>query len=177
MAKYSLEFKYKVVQEYLEGGIGYLALAKKYNIPSNRSIRTWVKAYETLGIDGIKRSRKNNNYTLDFKLEVVELYLKNEMSYQTLANELKINNHTIIVRWVKEFREQGIEGLKSKKRGRPSSMDSKKDKNTKVKKEYSLEELDRIKQLEKENYWLRLENDVIKKKIELRERAKRKKKK
>ncbi len=54
MAKYSLEFKYKVVQEYLEEGISYLALAKKYNIPSNRSVRTWVNAYETVGIDGIK---------------------------------------------------------------------------------------------------------------------------
>ncbi len=177
MAKYSLKFKYKIVQEYLGGGIGCPALAKKYNILSHRNIHTWVKAYETLGIDGLKRSRKNNNYTLDFKLEVVELYLKNEMSYQALANELKINNPSIIARWVKEFREQGIEGLKNKKRGRPSSMDSKKGKNTKVKKEYSPEELDRIKQLEKENYWLRLENDFIKKKIELRERAKQKKKK
>ena len=37
------------------------------------------------------------------------------MSYQSLANELKINNPSIIARWIKEFREEGIEGLKPKK--------------------------------------------------------------
>ncbi len=44
------------------------------------------------------------------------------MSYQSLANNLKMNNPTIITRWVKEYRENGIEGLKPKKRGRPSKM-------------------------------------------------------
>ena len=34
MTKYNLEFKLKVVKEYLEGNIGYLSLAKKYNIKS-----------------------------------------------------------------------------------------------------------------------------------------------
>ncbi|MCI7239213.1 MAG: helix-turn-helix domain containing protein [Anaerococcus sp.] len=37
------------------------------------------------------------------------------MSYKSLANEFKIINPSVIVRWVKEFREKGIEGLKSKK--------------------------------------------------------------
>lgn len=44
------------------------------------------------------------------------------MSYQSLANELKINNPSIIARWIKEFREEGIEGLKPKKRGGSSIM-------------------------------------------------------
>ena len=44
------------------------------------------------------------------------------MSYQSLASELKINNPSIIARWVKDFREKVIEGLKSKKRGRPSKI-------------------------------------------------------
>ena len=56
------------------------------------------------------------------------------MSYQSLANELKINNPSIITRWVKDFREKGIEGLEPKKRGRPSKMPKlpKKSKYTKV---------------------------------------------
>lgn len=44
------------------------------------------------------------------------------MSYQSLANELKMNNPSMIARWVMNFREKGIEGLKPKKRGRPSKM-------------------------------------------------------
>ena len=92
MAKYNTEFKMKVVKEYLEGNIGYKELAKKYSIPDHSTVRIWVNAYESQGYDGLKVSRTNNNYSFDFKLNVVNLYLTGEMSYQSLANELKINN-------------------------------------------------------------------------------------
>ncbi|WP_297810957.1 transposase [uncultured Finegoldia sp.] len=39
-----------------------------------------------------------SKYNLDFKLNVVNLYLTREMSYQSLANELKINNPAMIAK-------------------------------------------------------------------------------
>ena len=105
----------KVVKEYLEGNVSYKNLAKKYSIPDKSNIRRWVNAYESQGYDGLKVSRTNNNYSFDFKLNVVNLYLTGEMSYQSLANELKINNPPMIAKWVKDFKEEGIEGLKPKK--------------------------------------------------------------
>ncbi|WP_172372350.1 helix-turn-helix domain-containing protein [Sporosarcina jiandibaonis] len=51
MAKYNEEFKIKLVTEYLDGNIGYRSLAKKYNMGSQTSIRAWVKAYESQGMD------------------------------------------------------------------------------------------------------------------------------
>ncbi len=95
MSKYNLEFKLKVVKEYLEENIGYPSLAKKYNIKSEAEVRRWVNAYKTQGYEGLEVKRKNNNYSLDLKLNVVNLYLTGEMSYQSLANELKINNPLI----------------------------------------------------------------------------------
>ena len=56
MAKYSTEFKKKIVAEYLKGNIGYGSLAKKYNIPSMNPIATWVAAFQSLGTKGISRS-------------------------------------------------------------------------------------------------------------------------
>ena len=180
MTKYNLEFKLKVVKEYLEGNIGYLSLAKKYNIKSESVIRRWVNAYKTQDYEGLEVKRKNNKYTLEFKLNTVNLYLTGEMSYQSLANNLKINNPSIITRWVTEYREKGIEGLRPKKRGRPSKMTKtpKKSKDTKLElssqstneEDNSLNEAqlkEKIKKLEERNYWLQLENDAIKKKIEL----------
>ena len=86
----------------------------------------------------------------------------------------------MITRWVNDFREKGIEGLKPKKRGRPSKMpkSQKKSKDTKVNLSTNLTKLEndsltqaqlkeKIKKLEEKNYWLQLENDAIKKKIEL----------
>ena len=176
MAKYSTEFKMKLVKEYLEGKIGYRELAKKYNIPNKCAIQTWVSAYKTQGYDGLKVSRRNNNYSLEFKLNVVNLYLTGEMSYQSLANNLKINNPSIITRWVNEYRKKGIEGLKPKKRGRPSKMakipDKSKDINIELSAQLTTEEdnslneaqlKEKIKKLEENNYWLQLENDAIKK--------------
>ena len=168
MAKYSTEFKMKLVKEYLEGNVSYKYLAKKYSIPDKSNVRRWVNAYESQGYDGLKVSRTNNNYSLDFKLNVVNLYLTGEMSYQSLANELKISNPAIITRWVNDFRKQGIEGLKPKKRGRPSSMTKDKNKNKEqVKKEYSKEEIDEIAELKDKLYWAQMEIDFLKKKMEL----------
>lgn len=180
MAKYRTELKIKVVKEYLEGNISYPQISDKYCIPSETIIRKWVNAYKSQGYEGLKVKRKNTQYTLEFKLNVVNLYLTGEMSYQSLANELKINNPSMIARWVKDFREKGIEGLKPKKRGRPSKMpkSQKKSKDTKVNSSTNLTKLEndsltqaqlkeKIKKLEEKNYWLQLENDAIKKKIEL----------
>ena len=116
MAKYSTEFKTKIVKEYLESNSSYQNLVNKYCIPNKSMIRRWVCAYKSQGIEGLKVKRKNTKYPLEFKLNVVNLYLTGEMSYQSLANELKISNPAIITRWVNDFRKQGIEGLKAKRK-------------------------------------------------------------
>ncbi len=170
----------KVVKEYLETNISYKSLSGKYCIPSEIVVKKWVNAYKSQGYEGLKVKRENTQYTLEFKLNVVNLYLTGEMSYQSLANELKINNPSMIARWVNNFREKGIEGLRSKKRGRPSKMSKSQNKSKDSKVESSAnitnseKELltqaqlkEKIKKLEEKNYWLQLENDAIKKKIEL----------
>ena len=167
MAKYNLELKLKIVKEYLEGNIGYASLAKKYNIKSESELKRWVNSYKTQGYEGLEVKRKNNKYTLEFKLNTVNLYLTGEMSYQSLANELKINNPPMIARWVKKFREEGIEGLKPKKRGRPSNMPSTdKSKNLTNKSKQTKKELSEIEKLREENYYLQMEVDILKKKIQ-----------
>ena len=180
MAKYRTELKMKVVKEYLESNTSYKTLSDKYRIPNKSIIITWVNTYKTQGYEGRKVKRKNTKYPLEFKLNVVNLYLTGEMSYQSLANELKISNPAIITRWVNDFRKQGIEGLKPKKRGRPSKMpkSTNKSKDIKIDSSEKLTNLEdnsltqaqlkeKIKKLEEKNYWLQLENDAIKKKIEL----------
>ena len=58
MAKYSKEFKLKVVLEYLEGRMGYLLLARKHGIRSRALIQRWVHIYNALGEDGLKTIKK-----------------------------------------------------------------------------------------------------------------------
>lgn len=85
------------------------------------------------------------------------------MSYQSLANELIISNPNMIARWVKEFREEGIEELKPKKRGRPSKM-PKEDKQNKPRKQSKIkEEQSELEKLREENYYLQMEVEILKK--------------
>ena len=85
MAKYSYEFKKKVVQAYLNGEGSYTHLAEKYGVKNKRQVLNWVHSYNELGDNGLICSRQNKKYSFQFKLSVVELYLSSEVSYQELA--------------------------------------------------------------------------------------------
>ena len=143
LAKYSYEFKRKIVEEYLEGACSYKYLTKKYQVKSDRTIRKWFNAYQTPGEEGLLRCRQNKVYPVEFKLEVVQSYLTSEKSYQSLTNQY------------------GIDGLLPKQRGRPSKM-PKKSKKTKPSLSSSADSVQRLKELEEENYRLRMENDILK---------------
>lgn len=165
MAKYSYKFKKKVVDDYLAGGGSFPYLAKKYSIPHFETIRRWVNAYQTLGTDGLVRSRKNNEYSFEFKLHVVELYLSSEVSYQDLALSQGIINSGLLVKWVNDFRIAGPDALRPKKKGRKKALDLKENEDTK-KQATDVTMIDtsaeHVKQLEDELLKLKIENAYLK---------------
>ena len=63
MAKYSFEFKKKVVEEYLNGEGRSKYLARKYGIPAKSNIDQWVAAYKQFGNEGLMRSRQKEKYS------------------------------------------------------------------------------------------------------------------
>ena len=163
MAKYSFEFKKKVVLSYLNGEGGYKYLSKTYGVPAKSNIKQWVHNYQTLGDEGLLRSRKNDIYSFEKKLSVVELYLSSEISYQDLALQEGITNSGMIANWVNRFRAAGPDALRPHKKGRKKTLD--KSKNTKI---VPLEEpsvdtsAEHVKELEDELLMLRIENAFLK---------------
>ena len=166
MAKYSFEFKMQIVQAYIDGEGGLKCLCKKYGITQPSILRKWVNAFKNLGADGLMRSRRNKNYTFEYKLHVVELYLTSELSYQELANLEGINNPSLITKWVNDFRIAGPDALKPKKKGRKKSLKEKapKVKSTRCKDEQRTVDIsaEYLKQLEDENLKLRIQNAYLK---------------
>ena len=71
MAKYSFEFKKKVVLEYINGEGGTQYLSTKYGLGSNSQLRKWLAAYKEFGDEGLKRSRKKENYSFKKKIGTV----------------------------------------------------------------------------------------------------------
>ncbi|EJR93283.1 transposase [Bacillus cereus] len=53
-------------------------------------------------------------YDVEFKKKAIDLYLKEGMSYKTVAKELGIH-HSVVSRWVKHFEAEGIKGLEEKR--------------------------------------------------------------
>lgn len=165
MAKYSFEFKKKIVTEYLNGNGGYRYLADKYGIPADSNVRKWINNYQSYGDEGLLRSRKKANYSFEFKLHVIELYLSSEVSYQELALSLKINNPALLSKWVNDYRIAGPDALRPKKKGRNKSLRlSDKEKNIPSSSESTPVDTsaEHVKQLEDELLKLRIENAYLK---------------
>lgn len=165
MSKYTFELKKKVVLEYLNGGIGYILLAKKHGIKSESNIKVWVSKYKKYGDKALLRSRKNKEYSFEKKIFVVELYLTSKLSYNDIALQEGINNPALICNWVNRFRVAGPDALRERKKGRKISMAKSTKKlskkttsqttNDNIFKEY-------VKELEDQLLHLRIENAFLK---------------
>ena len=164
MAKYSFEFKKKVVLAYINGEGGYGYLSKTYGVPAQRNIEQWVHNYQTFGDKGLQRSRKNDIYSFEKKLSVVELYLSSEISYQDLALQEGITTPSIITNWVNRFRIAGPDALRPHKKGRKKTLD----KSDNITQSKPLEETsidasaEHVRELEDELLKLRIENAFLK---------------
>ncbi|WP_457768377.1 IS3 family transposase [Facklamia hominis] len=164
MAKYSFEFKKKVVLEYLDGKGGTHYLSKKYGLGSNSQLRKWINTYKALGDKGLMRSRKRTNYSFEKKLSVVELYLSSEISYQELAIQEGITNPSMISNWVSRFRVAGPDALRPRKKGRKKKMDKSKIdiKALEVEERTVDVSAEHVRKLEDELLKLRIENAFLK---------------
>ena len=169
MSKYTFEFKFKIVQEYLSGEGGYAFLAKKHNVKDGNQIHRWVNSYREFGEEGLLRKRQNKKYSVQFKLDAIELYLTSELSYREVANTLNMNNPNLIASWMRQFREGGIDGL-SKTKGCPPILSKKNEPKNKKKSttKATSKERERIEELEKRVRSLQIENAFLKELRKLR---------
>lgn len=157
MVKHSFEFKLKIVHDYLSGQGGTPFIAKKYGFKDDSQIRKWINTFKEFGEEGLLRSRQNMNYSVQFKLDAIELYLTTELSYQEVANLLKMNNPSLIANWLRAYRKLGIDGF-YKQKGRPPIMPKKK----LIKANSLPSEPSQLDKLEKENRMLKIENAYLK---------------
>lgn len=171
MAKYSYELKREIVERYLNCEGGYRSLAVEYSIPQSDTVRKWVKAYEMLGYDGLKRVTNKRVYSLDFMLHVVELYLTGKHTYYELAKMVGVPNVSTLITWVHKYEIAGIDGLIPKKKGRKPNMNELKSMNK------PNDKSDYLKALEEENLKLKVENAFLKELRRLRLEKERQKKK
>ena len=153
--KYSWEFKLECVGKYKNGE--YIATPGKTKNQRKdflRMVGIWAKAYDDLGVDGLKHSPTNKRWTAEERFELVAKVLAGN-SIRSVAENAHVNNGQLY-QWVRRYDERGMDGLQCRK-GRPPMKKKAK------KARPPVSELEELRLLRERNEYLEMENEYLKK--------------
>ncbi|MCA5006850.1 transposase [Sphingobacterium sp. WQ 366] len=154
--KHTLSFKKTCIDLYTKSSESILGISKEYKV-SESLLRRWIQDYEKYGLKGLY-PKKNQIYSSEFKHRVLLTMEREKLSLSEARLRYRIPSDSIIVQWRNIFSKFGLEGLKSKPRGRQKKMSTYKRKAYKSQKPLTREE-----ELLLENERLRCENAFLKK--------------
>ena len=162
---YTKEFKQKIVDEYIAGGISFANITLKYQISSHSVVERWVEKYNhhmelnTSDSGGIYMM-KGRKTDLDERIKIVSNCLANGSNYGETAKKFNVS-YQQVYSWMKKYTAKGIEGLEDR-RGRHDPIDKPVTDIEKLKAELELEKA--------KNQRLQVENDFLKKLEEIERR-------
>ena len=162
MSKYSYEFKKKVVREYLKGKGSSFELAKKYDITYPQYICEWAKIYQAFGYKGLKSPIKRKEYSFEYKLSIIELYLSSTLTIREIAFQEGIPHPGIVGSWIRQYMYDGPDGLTKNKKVPKKTMCAYDRKDFDKKNEQRSSNDEYIKELEAELRKLKIENAFLK---------------
>ncbi|MGW6384945.1 transposase [Peribacillus butanolivorans] len=169
MTKYTIDEKLLAVLEYLEGKKSYKSIAQERNVGLS-PLKRWVARYLEHGMEGIASSY--TNYTLPFKLEVLNYMNEYGASISETAVHYNLPSDSTLLKWSNQLKEGGIDVLKPKKKGRLSmKKETKKTSPAKGSQEALLAELEYLRA---ENAYLKKLNALVQEKEALQRKTKRK---
>lgn len=153
MAKYSKEFKLKVVKYCIENYHTSYEAAKKFNIPSPTPIKHWIGKYNEHGEIGIEKNKKAS-YDGKYKQNVVEYMHTNHLSATQTAIHFKLSSGSTVTKWERIYYEEGPQALYEVRRGRNKNMSSKSRKK-KLSKDVEEDLIAEVQRLRMENAYLK----------------------
>lgn len=98
---------------------------------------------------GRPKGGKNRSYTSEYKLSIVKRHIEKYETFNEIAKDENLSDG-MIANWYKAYHENGIDGLKPKKKGNPYVL-------------LNSGKLNHEQKLELENLKLRIENERLKK--------------
>lgn len=152
--KRSTEFKLQLVKEKLKGN-SYTGLSNKWGVPVTQLMK-WCDQYSSLGATGLLPRSSHQHYSQEFKVAVVEGYYNKNLSLRDCCSFYNIPSQSTVSSWLRKYKHLGIGGLLEQP-GRAKSMKEDKPSQKKTK------PLTKLEELEKENLYLKAENELLKK--------------
>jgi transposase len=100
----------------VEAGDSKANVARQFGMSKEVVVRS-VNLYREKG-EAAFRPEKNAHYTVAQKLNILETMHSRGMSREEAAVKFGMNGSAVIWRWERRYLENGVEGLKPKKKGR-----------------------------------------------------------
>ncbi len=166
MTKFNQSFKQQVIDFYLQHGKNR-SLTRRHFQLAEITLKHWVNQFNHCGINGLAVLGKKQNYSPEFKLNVIQAVKNGKFSAGAACLHFGIANSGVVSQWLQAFERQGINGLIPKPKGRPTMKPKYPKMPSKPK--------TREEELELENLRLRAENAILKKLQELNQQKIQKK--
>ena len=116
--KWTFEQKLSWAKAYIAGELvpvpaGFLGTLRRWH----ERVKRWVNVLVEYGEEGLNPSGRHRSFSPEFKLEAVTRVLSGE-SARAVAYSLGMPNNASVLSWLRAYREKGVDGLKSRPKGR-----------------------------------------------------------
>ena len=105
---------------WFEQGLAADATARLVGAPRNPVQRLYLR-WRVRGEGALVGKSTKSYYSFEFKLELVERLLAGQASAPELAAAAGLSSPKLLANWARVYRRDGPEGLRPKRRGRPSA--------------------------------------------------------
>ena len=95
MTKYNFLFKQQVIEFYLQNNNCSLPCSKHFQL-ARRILRHWISQFDYSGINGLTVLDKKQNYSSEFKLNVIQAVKNVQFSAETICLHFGIANSGIV---------------------------------------------------------------------------------
>jgi len=123
--------------------------------PREGILQNWIVKYKSGGFDSLSKKSKNNKFTSEFKLSVIQYRQINNTSLKETAERFNLVNGSMVYRWEKSYQEHGLSGLEDK-RERPKKDMTKSNKKSKLNTPINETEREELIRLREENRLIKM---------------------
>lgn len=152
---YDFELRRRAAELY-EEGYGRASIASMLGVPKE-TVRKWLDVYRSVGIEVLAMmGAKKTTYSFETKVAAVRAVTDEGMTKAEAMAKFGIASPSSFKKWLKAYREDGVDALRPKPKGRPAGAKA------------NRKETTREQELEREVQKLRAENAYLKKSIALK---------
>lgn len=130
-------------------------------------VNQWCRIERSFGVEGLKHQNQNKVWSTEEKLNLVTQVLAGKSNLSVALNAGI--SEGLLYQWVRKYKIYGYNGLVAKKKGRKAKNPDMNKRNIHNPRKLEESEYEELIRLRAENEYIKAENEVIKKRIALRQ--------